>query len=102
MRNVITVKSAFVAAALAIGTVLLPSSALQAIGGSSCIISGSTDRPCASKCYAPDAAIELVASSVGFGLPIDPFESRCQTRDFGAPLKRFRSNEPRGCAIIIR
>ena len=90
------------ATVLAAGAAVLPAATLQATTVNSCIISGSTARDCATTAFAAADNLDARAATIGFGAPLDPFEARIQTRDFGEAMARFRTDEPRGCVIVFR
>ena len=95
-------RSTLVAGALAASAVALPAATLQAFDNS-CIISGSTDRTCASESWASGLPeFESRILTAGYGDPTDPFESRITTRGFGDPLEDFRSDTPSPFVIILR
>lgn len=94
-------KPTLAATALAAGAAL-SSATLQAADANSCIISGSTARDCATAAYADAGDLDARSTTVGLGTPLDPFEARSQTRDFGDALAYFRTDEPRGYVIVFR
>lgn len=98
----ITMKPKLTATVLAVGTAVLPAATLQATTVNSCIISGSTARDCATTAFAAADNLDARAATIGFGAPLDPFEARIQTRDFGEAMASFRTDEPRGCVIVFR
>ena len=95
-------KSTLAAVVQAIGVSALPMASIAAIGGTSCIISGSLERSCSTEDYAPQDGLDLRICTTDFGSALAQFESRFRTFDFGDPLARFRSDEPRGCIILLR
>ena len=95
-------KSTLIAVALAASAAALPAVTLQAFENS-CIISGSTERSCASTDWASELQdFESRVLSAGHGAPTDPFESRVLTWGFGGPLEDFRSDKPAAFTIILR
>ena len=96
-------KLSFVAATLAMGAAALPSVGdLRATAENSCIISGSTERPCATVAYAEKGDLEGRAVTASYGSPIDPLESRFKTHGFCEPLAEFRSDKRDSFVIFIR
>ena len=88
--------------ALAASAVALQAVTLQTFG-SSCIISGSTERFCASTGWASEMPeFESRTLTAGIGAPTDPFESRVFTWGFGDPLENFRSDKPFPFTFILR
>ena len=87
--------------ALAASAVALQAVTLQTFG-SSCIISGSTERPCATVAYAEKGDLEGRAVTASYGSPIDPLESRFKTHGFCEPLAEFRSDKRDYFVIFIR
>ena len=95
-------KSTLTAVALAASAAALPAVTLQAFENS-CIISGSTERSCASEDWASEMSeFESRAQTSGYGAPTDPFESRVATRGFGTPLENFSSDKPSPFILILR
>lgn len=95
-------KSTFIAVALAASAAALPAVTLRAFENS-CIISGSTERSCASTGWASEMSeFESRTLTIEHGAPTDPFESRALTWGFGDPFKDFRSDKPSGVTIILR
>lgn len=77
---------------------------LALAAGASCIISGSTDRSCSTMALDESGTYELdsrVATACE-AAPEEILDSRILTIGFGAALKSFRSDKPRGYTVIIR
>lgn len=95
-------KSTLAVSVLAASAVVLPTFPSQAFVNS-CIISGSTDRTCASESWASGLPeFDSRVLTAGYGDPADPFESRIATRGFGDPLENFSSDKPSPFLLIIR
>lgn len=95
-------KTTLAAAAFTVGALAFPRDILSATSENTCIIAGSTERTCATVAYASAGGLDSRAGTAGYGTPLDPFETRVLTCDFGEALDRFRTDEPHGCIIIIR
>ena len=95
-------KAAFAAVALAAGAVTLPS--VSGYAGASCIVSGSTDRACASEAWdeSGELALDTRVTMRRFGVPYDWFDSRVLSIGFGDPLPRFCSRDLQGAVILVR
>ena len=95
-------KAAFAAVALAAGAVTLPS--VSGYAGASCIVSGSTDRACASEAWdeSGELALDTRVTMRRFGVPYDWFDSRVLSIGFGDPLPRFCSRDPQGVVVLVR
>lgn len=76
--------------------------ALEAAGGNSCILSGSTERSCATTAWAEPGDLEARSQTRQFDEPLAELEARVTTKDFGAPLDDFCSEKPVGTVIIVR
>ena len=76
---------------------------VQAEAVPSCIISGSTNRICAAEHELEMELFDSVTAVWHYGVASgpDPFDSVCFSADWGEPM-RFRSDEPKGCYLIIR
>ena len=68
----------------------------------SCIISGSTERECASAAYETTGEIDLVSVTWDYAAALDAFDSIRWWLDFADPLGKFNSYPPSGFTFSIR
>lgn len=76
---------------------------LGSVRAGSCIISGSTERSCASETW--DLALEALDARVCAECSdeaYESFDSRVFAWGYGNPLRRFKSTKPTGFTLLIR
>lgn len=82
---------------------LAATGAMSAALASSCIIGGSTERPCTSSAFVVAPGVETRSSTAGWGKAEDlpEFESRIWSWGFADPLPMFSSDMP-GFMLFLR